>query len=257
MWLSRVLVNRDGGLESLGPILLPDDDSERVSTGHRMIWSLFPGMGSDRKEDRGRANADRRPRDHLWREETRGRYIVLSREQPATTPLLRVLEVKAFEPQLSAGDTLRFRLRVNPTITTKRAGVSERNPRRGKRTDVIMDAVYSHDHGGRAHPRNEQLGWGEDTDGNPLPLLAPRRWLDRQGSGSGFEVIEAVALAYQTLRVPRRSRASGSWDSAQIGVVDLDGVIRLSDPVLFIGRLITGFGSAKAFGNGLMLIRRA
>ena len=257
MWLSRVTVNREGGLKSLGPILLPDDDSERVSAGHRMVWSLFPGLDYDREEDLGRANADRLPRDYLWREETRGRYIVLSRQQPTVNSLLDVLEVKAFEPQLAAGDMLRFRMRVNPTITTKRAGVSGRNPRRGKRVDVIMDALHAHERGARARPRNEQLGWGEDADGKPLPLQAPRHWLDRQGSGNGFEVIEAVAIEYQALRVPRRNRASGNRDGARIGVVDLDGVIKLTHPEKFLERLEAGFGSAKAFGNGLMLIRRA
>ena len=137
MWLSRVVVNREGGLKSLGPLLLPDDKSERASAGHRMIWSLFPGMDYDRKEDRGRTNADRRPRDHLWREESRGCYIVLSREKPSANSLLDVLEVKAFEPSLTAGNTLRFRLRANPTVA-KRTGYGKDDRRRGKRADVIV-----------------------------------------------------------------------------------------------------------------------
>ena len=35
------------------------------------------------------------------------------------------------------------------------------------------------------------------------------------------------------------------------------GVVEVTDPTAFLSRLAQGFGSAKAFGNGLMLIRRA
>ncbi|MFN4207949.1 MAG: type I-E CRISPR-associated protein Cas6/Cse3/CasE [Agrobacterium albertimagni] len=244
MWLSRVVVNREGGLKSLGPLLLPDDESERASTGHRMIWSLFPDHAESTEK-----------RMHLWREESRGRFIVLSREKPTTNALLNVLEVKAFEPHLTAGDTLRFRLRANPTVA-KRTGYGKDDPRRGKRTDVIMDAIHRHERGKRARPRNQQLGWEEDQDGHLLPLQAPRLWLDRQGKVNGFVVVEAVALEYQTLLVPRQNRGPGKRDIARIGVVDIEGVIRLTDPALFLSRLTSGFGSAKAFGCGLMLIRR-
>lgn len=247
MWLSRVAVNSEGGLKSLGPLLLPDDESERVSAGHRMIWSLFPALAGSKNK-----------RVHLWREETRGQYIVLSREKPTPNGVLDVREVKAFEPHLSAGDSLRFRLLVNPTVTTKRAGVSEANERRGKRIDVIMDAIHAHERGKRAHPRNLQLGWGEDENGHPLPLLAPREWLVRQGATHGFKVVQAVAISYQTLRVPRRNHGPPERkEAARIGVVDLDGVLEITDPARFLARLPQGFGSAKAFGNGLMLIRRA
>ena len=49
----------------------------------------------------------------------------------------------------------------------------------------------------------------------------------------------------------RRGRPAG------FSAVDLAGVITVTDPAAFLAKLPLGFGSAKAFGNGLMLIRRA
>ncbi|MDX2120628.1 MAG: type I-E CRISPR-associated protein Cas6/Cse3/CasE, partial [Gemmatimonadota bacterium] len=43
----------------------------------------------------------------------------------------------------------------------------------------------------------------------------------------------------------------------QIGVLDLEGTLYVTDPSAFLGALGAGFGRAKAFGCGLMLIRRA
>ena len=43
----------------------------------------------------------------------------------------------------------------------------------------------------------------------------------------------------------------------QFGVLDMTGVLALEDPTAFLARLSAGFGRAKAFGCGLMMIRRA
>jgi CRISPR system Cascade subunit CasE len=45
--------------------------------------------------------------------------------------------------------------------------------------------------------------------------------------------------------------------SASFGVLDFAGLIEVADPSVFVARLGQGFGKAKAFGCGLMLIRRA
>jgi CRISPR system Cascade subunit CasE len=39
-------------------------------------------------------------------------------------------------------------------------------------------------------------------------------------------------------------------------VLDLSGALTVTDPTLFLEKLSGGFGRAKAFGLGLMLIRR-
>lgn len=246
MWLSRVRIPIDGALKSLRPVMMPASDNDRVSISHRLLWSLFPNS----------KKADKNWRPFLWREESTGKFIVLSDKEPSANDMLEISDSKTFAPRLDNGARLRFRLRANPTITTKRAGTSEKNPRRGKRVDIVMDAISGIPKDARAQPRNEQLGWGEDGEGKPLPLKAPRDWLDRQGGQYGFEIEEAVALGYQTLLVPRADgRREGK--PMRIGVVELEGLLKVIDPTEFVKRVPLGFGSAKAFGCGLMLIRRA
>jgi CRISPR system Cascade subunit CasE len=38
--------------------------------------------------------------------------------------------------------------------------------------------------------------------------------------------------------------------------VDFEGTIEITDPGIFVEALFTGIGPAKAFGCGLMLVRR-
>ena len=39
--------------------------------------------------------------------------------------------------------------------------------------------------------------------------------------------------------------------------LDFDGILTVNDPAAFLLALSRGFGAAKAYGCGLMLIRRA
>jgi CRISPR system Cascade subunit CasE len=64
------------------------------------------------------------------------------------------------------------------------------------------------------------------------------------------------AEGYTKIQIERTTRRSARRP-AGISVVDLAGEIEVTDPSAFLARLPLGFGSAKAFGCGLMLIRRA
>jgi CRISPR system Cascade subunit CasE len=57
---------------------------------------------------------------------------------------------------------------------------------------------------------------------------------------------------YERVRLPRPA-----GPDAVFGRLDLDGVLAVGDPALFLSSLASGFGRARAFGCGLMLIRRA
>ena len=76
---------------------------------------------------------------------------------------------------------------------------------------------------------------------------------EKQGAASGFRLTGSPMVnGYtQTPVERRRGRPAG------FSVLDISGFIEVLDPREFIARLSKGFGSAKAFGNGLMLIRRA
>lgn len=102
---------------------------------HQLLFDLFPGT---------------KERTFLFREEianeqishyrgARGEpiYYVVSEGKPIReTPLLNV-DSKLYDPQISEGDRLSFKLRANPTVARKKAGKEN-----SVRHDVVMDAQY-------------------------------------------------------------------------------------------------------------------
>jgi len=92
---------------------------------------------------------------------------------------------------------------------------------------------------------------------------AAAEWLDQQGKRDGFAQLRScnpdvrLVQDYRVLEIPRQGRlANDKRHRLRVGVLDLDGRLEVTDPTVFLERLYRGFGRAKAFGNGLMLIRR-
>lgn len=219
--LSRLRLRKDAALSALAPILAPDDESGRTDRGHRLLWAVFSD-GPDRE------------RDFLWREEDLGRFLVLSARAPRDPHNLFEIESKPFAPELAKGDKLRFALRVNAVVARKIDGV------RGKRDDIVMRRLHAVPGPERARRRDE------------IAREAGRDWLIDQGDKAGFGVETCDAAAYRTLAIPR-----DAGRPIQLGVLDLEGLIEIRDFSAFLPALTRGFGKAKSFGCGLMLIARA
>ncbi|TVR78668.1 MAG: type I-E CRISPR-associated protein Cas6/Cse3/CasE [Rhodospirillales bacterium] len=239
-YLSRARLRRDPDVAALAPVLMPADDDARVHIGHRLVWTLFAD-GPDRR------------RDFLWREVApggarhgRGTFFILSERPPDDRISLFDLDPpKAFAPTLSPGDRLGFSLRANPVVT-RSCDVDGR--RRQRRHDVAMDLLRTLD-GARAERRLEAI-----TD-------AGRAWLVRQGERNGFRLPMPTAVCvdgYHRMRLPRASAGTrGRRGTAiEFSVLDFDGILEVLDPEVFLRGLYRGFGKGKAFGCGLMLIRR-
>jgi CRISPR system Cascade subunit CasE len=161
--------------------------------------------------------------------------MALSTRPPEDLHRLFELDFKPFTPVLSAGDRLGFTLRANPVVARPEA-----RGERGKRHDVVMNAL-------RTIPRSERA-----TSRPEVVLTAGRAWLARQGEAHGFAPVgDADVDGYDSLRIPR---AAGK--PTVFGVLDISGVLQVQDPTRFLGQLSQGFGRARAFGCGLMLIRR-
>lgn len=79
---------------------------------------------------------------------------------------------------------------------------------------------------------------------------AVQDWLAQQGAQHGFDLAALTLKGYQPVRLPRAGRA------ATIGVFDVAGVLTVRAPEDFLLKLTQGLGRSKAFGCGLMLIRR-
>src|SRR5215831_11351265 len=174
LYLSRARLRaaRGEALSAVAPLLIPDDPKLHAGHAHRVLWLLFQDT----------PNA---ARDFLWRDEGRGRYLILSRRPPSDPHHLFELETKEFAPRLSAGDRLVFTLRANPVITTKRAGVKPgRNGRsRGTRVDVVMDALKP----------IAKTDWnarkGRAFERDRIATESGRAWLAAQGERAGFKLV--------------------------------------------------------------------
>lgn len=224
LFLSRIALRRDGPVAALAALLVPAGGAApRMAAGHHLLWSLF-------------ADSPERRRDFLWREEAPGRFLTLSAREPVDAQNLFRVESKLFEPALREGDLLRFTLRANPVIA-RSAGPGQR----GKRHDVVMDAIHKEPKNARIAPREAAIP------------SAGRTWLAQQGEKYGFVPQGEVGVdGYETVRLSR----PGAGAPVRFGVLDFEGELAVRDPAAFLVRLVQGFGHARAFGCGLMLIRR-
>lgn len=218
LFLSHLRLSRAPSAQALAGLLLPDDPAQRRSAQHNLLWSVF-------------ADSPERKRDFLWREESDGSFLVLSVRAPSQTDLFQPHRVKPFAPILAAGDRLDFLLRANAT-----------RARQGQRVDVVMDALHDIPSCKRAALRMESAG----KEGGA--------WLERQGAASGFRLHAATAHDYTVETLPTYR---GRKDRPHFGIIDLSGQLEIEDPAIFLASLAKGFGRAKAFGCGLMLVRRA
>ncbi|MCQ9156516.1 type I-E CRISPR-associated protein Cas6/Cse3/CasE [Acidomonas methanolica] len=219
LYFSHIRLACTPSAQALSALLRPTESGERVSVQHRLLWSTF-------------ADSAERERDFLWREERDGSFLALSARPPLQTDLFQPHQVKPYAPDLAPGETLDFRLRANAT----------RMKRGGKREDVVkasIDALEQRDRVGRRMEIASSEG---------------KAWLERQGEKSGFKVAAAVAEDYSTVSLPRPDVSHRNM--MKLGILDLSGRIEITDPTLFLAQMAQGFGRAKSFGCGLMLIRR-
>jgi len=79
-------------------------------------------------------------------------------------------------------------------------------------------------------------------------------WLARKGASAGFGVDSDRLYIdrYERVRIPREDARAVVFSS-----LTFQGVVTVHEPQLFLASILRGFGAAKAYGCGLMLIRRA
>ena len=262
---ARLKIGRGEALAPLARTLLEGSKGQTIAQAHRIVWMLF----NDGCADHPIVEAEVKNRLFLWRNKAPGEYYILSRTPPRDAHGLFTLATKEFSPSLSKGDILRFSLRANPVVARKSAA-SDRKQKldgkgrvRGLRCDIVMDALsaYSGSEGSRdAEGRTVRSQMREEKT-----AIAARAWIEEQGRKAGFALVkkrdedDAVYLSassYETVRIPRLKGAR-LLPAATFGILDFEGLIEVTNPALFLSRLVEGFGKAKAFGCGLMLIRRA
>ena len=230
LYLSRLTLNRAASSSALMPLLNPHDSAKRTDAHHRLIWSVFSDSAA-------------RERDFLWRNEGKGKFYTLSRRRPRLSELFQAHETKIFDPVLHVGDRLQYTLRANATRDRAIISRMEKHERRGKsrRVDVVMDLLHrAGEEESRASIRSR------------IAQSAAEAWIARQGAAKGFVARSTVVEGYSTIELGRTRR-----DGATFGILDLAGEIEVVDPRTFLAALAVGFGRAKGWGCGLMLIRRS
>ncbi|MCC4263862.1 type I-E CRISPR-associated protein Cas6/Cse3/CasE [Oceanimonas baumannii] len=243
---------------------------------HQLLWRLFTQQSE---------------RSFLFRhEQSDGRLVpqgepvfyVLSREQPDNTERLFQVESRPFLPQLKSGDQLGFQLRVNPTVC-----------RNGKRHDVLMDAqqkwLYQEaqllalsTEGTKKNLKHRLLDMATDEDIQRWnTVIENGRYCDeleaRLGRSSALElalktISEQALLTWWQQRSQQigiqcsddavqadgylQHHIKGKGTGAMFSSINLSGSLTVDKPEAFIESLARGVGRSKAFGCGLMLIRR-
>jgi CRISPR system Cascade subunit CasE len=225
MYLSRAELMRGPGALSAWASALKD--SACFDRGHKLIWTLF---------SRGEASK----RTFLWREIEAGSYITLSQDEPRDETKLWRISTKEFAPELLGGDMIAFSLRANPAVAVKVEG------QRGKRADAIMHAKRP------AMEREAKRLQTLDREGQAKAALD---WLYKREARLGvvFDRNKCATTSYDVIRAGE----SANGGRISFAAVDYEGVLEVREPSAFLAALSAGVGKAKAYGCGLMLIRRA
>ncbi|MCI0508195.1 MAG: type I-E CRISPR-associated protein Cas6/Cse3/CasE [Gammaproteobacteria bacterium] len=225
-YFSRVILNTDNiNSQNLAKMLCADGYRE-----HQSLWRLFSG-NSDAK------------RDFLFRRESVNnalRYFVVSNRPPQDNEGVWEIASKDYDPNLVVGQKLAFNLRVNPVVTRKDENGN------GKRHDVVMDAKVL-------------IGYKNIPTAEREPLAkiihtAGVAWLQTRAEKNGFKINESMIQinGYQQHQGFKR----GGKFAIRYSTLDFSGILEVSDPSKFVNALYNGIGPAKAFGCGLLLVRR-
>lgn len=226
---------------------------------HRLLWDLFE------KKERFLFREEN-AREQLATTRSLPIYYVVSDKAPAAeNPLFRV-ESKPYNPIIETGDMLGFTLRANPTIARNSDGST-----RSRRHDVVIDAqrrwlmTACSEQGlpaeGSKSELRQSLGSHKDYEGpkgaeaidRQLKMITEQaaiNWMKARGVTNGFELQSSEVNGYRWHALPEKGRGAG------FSSVDYTGVLKVTDPSSFKNALRNGLGPAKAFGCGLLLIRR-
>jgi CRISPR system Cascade subunit CasE len=200
---------------------------------HQWLWRFFPAPAST-------------PRDFLYRRldaDSSLRFYCLSKRMPEKLDGVWRIDSREYSPKLRSGDRLRFDLRANPVITSGKDGSK-------KRHDVVMKAKKIL-LGERGVEKWDQLVDANKPRQYELVRISCMQWLLTRAERLGFSVDE------DGLSVDGYARHRGKQGKIRFSVVDFSGVLTVVEPKTFLeNALLSGIGHAKAFGCGLLLVRR-
>jgi len=205
---------------------------------HKLLWQFF---------DRPRTKAPEHTA-FLFRAELREGlplFYVLSRDVPQDKTGHWRVEPREYHPDLHVGDRLAFKLRVNPVVARK-----GETGERSKRHDVVMDAKL-------------RAGWKEMLpDERPsLAHIADEAgacWLRQREVQMGCHISSDFfrTEGHMNHCLKGRRDENGKCRGIALTTMDFEGELQITDQEQFKSAIFSGIGPAKAFGCGLLLVRR-
>jgi CRISPR system Cascade subunit CasE len=186
---------------------------------HQLAWQCFPGRPTAARDFLTRL--DELPHGF--------RLLLVSPDQPARPNwcLAEAWQSRPIPPDYFGRGRYAFQLRANPTRKVI-------NPDKPK--VVRPDGRLERNRNSRRVPLRQ-----------PADLLA---WLERKATAGGFAVAgDALRIVPEGQDHFNRGRQHGAHAS-----VEFRGTLTVTDPTKFYETFVTGLGSAKAFGFGLLVI---
>ncbi|SDY50396.1 type I-E CRISPR-associated protein Cas6/Cse3/CasE [Nitrosomonas sp. Nm58] len=187
---------------------------------HRQLWRLFPG-----EEKETRSNGEELRQGFLFRIEGNptglpARLLVQSRRMPEAASGVVLVGTREINPQPVLDQHLAFLITANPvkTITDR-----ERDTKPGKQSEKCR-----------------------------VPLIKEedqREWIVRKLADAG-EIKAANVLPHAPVYFRKGNRGG------KLVTATFEGVMCVRNPDILITLIENGIGSAKAFGCGLLLVRR-
>lgn len=163
-------------------------------------------------------------------------FYVLSKEEPIMKKNFSIL-IKPYSPKVTKGEQLSFTLTANPTILERIEGKEH-----SVRYDIWMDTRVKAKQNGETKD-NIYIQCYEKT----------KEWLDYKSNLFGFKPVNLMIERY----LHHNFVKPNDQNKVSFGAIDYKGIIEVTDSEMFIERaLFRGIGASKAFGCGLMLIKR-
>jgi len=287
MYFSRVRIRAGSkSLSTLADILKNDSYG-----AHRLLWTLFPGQ-----EKRNFLFREEIAREQLGpAPAARGEpvyYLVSQSEPVAEADSLFSIESKPYRPKIMNGDRFGFDCRVNPVICRqgkkhdlvmdaqlqflaeqikisqleaslpvksnkgaykKLLLIGDSESLNTRLTEILANDLRYAERLQQVSTLSDKLEWAIKAHIDTVL----ENWLKAQGERLGFE------LAAGSDRLSKLQNSAYAWHSlngkgkkAGFSSIDFTGQLRVTDTEKFEQALFHGIGRSKAFGCGLLMIRR-
>ena len=200
---------------------------------HKELWKTF-------EEDKEAS------RTFIFRQEDNPQtsfpmFYVVSQNKPINnTDILRISAIKEYNPQIAEAERLSFTIRINPVISKK-----QQQRKNSIKYDVWRNAIHEGKENGL---KNREL--------NEFAQNETKNWLLQKSEDMGFTLNENEFTVEQN-RTIRFKKHPNSKTEIKYGTVEFSGILTVTNIDRFKTTLFEGIGRSKAFGCGLMLIKRA